>query len=727
MHSFSRNLISVALLTLFSPLAVAAAEDASNSAIAADVASDSGTAADAAADGASDTLAEVVVESRAQKLYRVNQTSVGKMPEDPLNIPQSVQVVNAQMIEDQGARDIRDLYRDVPGISANNYATVTFRGFAQDVSYYDGLRGDPFQTFSVPQLFTIERVEFLKGPSGMLYGPGSPGGAVNYVTRKPSDTFSAQLRGIIGNYSRNGASADVTGPLDSSGIVDGRLGVFYEDYDSYRAHASSRTKVGDGGLKFHLGDTTQLTLQLTDYNQDLPGNRLRGIPVDANGNFLTYRSWNHNEPTDFIRYNGLVTQARLDSAPSEALSFNVAGRWFRYHEFQEYHEPIALKDSDGDGVLDTMTREFRWQKRNVEGLSFGSNLIGHLATGGIRHTVLAGADWDQEDSDSDLKSTRDVPSLSLFDPVYGTTSVADYDLDALTPSLSDTRAIRYGAYLQDQVALGEHFIVVGGLRHDWFKDNDHVDNLESDSDATTSRAGVIYKPQQDISLYVSWADTFEPQDVSDQTSDVGGPFDPITGDQIEGGVKARLLDGRVQGSFATYRIVRKNIVQEDPDLPSVNGVDQLSPIGEVTSKGAELALTADLTRNWVISANYAYNDARITGTVEGQAIDHSVGDRFPNAPHQQAGLWSRYQFAATGTAVALGAQYVSSQLDRSGDRLKPFTVYDATVTQDLGFAEAMLRVVNLFDKYYATSGFTAVKGAYVGDARSVFLELRRQF
>jgi iron complex outermembrane receptor protein len=114
----------------------------------------------------------------------------------------------------------------VPGVSANNYATVTFRGFSQDSSFGDGLRGDPFQTFSVPQLFTIDRVEFLKGPAGMLYGAGSPGGTINYVTKKPSDRFSANVRGIVGGRSRYGGSADVTGPLDKQGILSGRAGIF---------------------------------------------------------------------------------------------------------------------------------------------------------------------------------------------------------------------------------------------------------------------------------------------------------------------------------------------------------------------------------------------------------------------------------------------------------------------------------------------------------------------
>ncbi|MFC0686895.1 TonB-dependent siderophore receptor [Novosphingobium clariflavum] len=667
----------------------------------------------------------IVVTARAQTLYRVTETEVGKIAADPLDVPQSVQVINSDMIEDQGARDIRDLYRNVPGVSANNYATVTYRGFSQDVTYYDGLRGDPFQTFSVPQLFTIDRVEFLKGPAGMLYGAGSPGGTINYVTKKPSDQFAANMRAIVGGRNRYGGSFDVTSPLDKDGVMSARAGLFYEDYDSYRAHASSRTLVADGGLTARISDDTKLTVQVTDYDQDLPGNRLRGIPIDADGNFLTYRSWNHNDPGDFIRYNGLVTQARLDSKLSDAISFNVAGRWFRYNEDQEYHEPVALRDTDGDGVYDTVTREFRKQHRHVEGLSLGANLVGKFTTGVFEHTVLLGGDWYREDSTGQNYATRNVSALSLIDPDYSDSSKPD--LSGVTPSYTDARALRRGVYLQEQLGIGEHVILVGGVRRDWFDDNDYIAGDSASSAATTWRTGAIYKPRRDVSLYVSWSQAFEPQDVSDQSPLAGGPFAAETGNQIEAGIKTDLLNGRIQTTLAAYRIVRRNVLQIDDSQDAVNGVDQLAPIGEVTSKGVEATVTADVTRDWVVSLNYAYNDTRITGTAEGQSIDNSVGDRFPNTPHHQAGFWTRYQVQAIETAFAFGGQYVSDQIDRSGDRLKPFTVFDATISHDFGFAEVKFRIENIFDKYYAVSGFTGAKGAYLGNARSWFVELRRRF
>lgn len=679
---------------------------------------------------AADAADDIIVTGRAQRLYRVEEATIGKVPADPLDIPQSVQVITNQLIEDQGARDVTDLYRNVSGVSFFSYSGVTFRGFRQDEAFYDGLRGNPFTGFSVPQLFNIDRVEFLKGPAGMLYGPGSPGGTINYVTKKPQDEFAANVRGVLGNFDRIGASADVTGPLTEG--VSARAGLFYEDYDSFRVNAASETLIADGGLKFGIADGTALTVQATHYDQNLPGNRLRGVPADDAGNFLTSIRWNPNEATDFLKLDAQVYQARLDSRLSDAISFNLAARYFEYDERQNYHEVRGLLDTNADGRIDTVTREFRDQIRGTEGLSLGGNFIAKARFGGMEHTILLGADGSQEDSTSRSRTARPrnvgpVPNLSLLDPVYGLTSGADYNLSAMPYSLSRSRATRYGVYAQDQIAFGERFILLGGVRKDWFEDENRISGAGFDDSEVTLRFGGIFKPRQDVSIYASWSDTFEPQGIASQDAAVGGPFAPLTGDQIEGGVKTALLSGRIQASAAVYRIKRQNILQVDPSLPPVNGRDQLRPIGEVTAKGFEFDLAADVTPDWVVTFNYGYNNTKITGTAPGQAITNAVGDRFANAPRHKLGLWTRYQIAPIDTAIALGAEHVAERLSLDGQRVKPYTIFDASLIKDFGFVEAMLRIENIFDKTYAASGFIERTGHFPGEPRTVFLEVRKRF
>jgi iron complex outermembrane receptor protein len=674
---------------------------------------------------------EITVTGRAQRLYRVEQTTVGKSAEDPMNIPQAVQVINADLFADQGARDATDIYRNISGVTAFSYAGVTFRGFRQDQSFYDGQRGNPFIGFSVPQLFNIERVEVLKGPAGLFFGPGSPGGIINYVSKTPSDKTG--LRAVItgGTYDRIGISAEATGPVDRQGIVTYRLGGFYESMDPYRRNTQNKSRIGDAGIAIKTNEGGKLTLQATLYDSTYQANRLRGVLVDDRGNFLTSIRWNANEKTDFLRLRSEAYQARYATAIGDRVTFDAGVRYFKATETQQYHEPRGLDPANPDLVR----REFRDQIRPVDGLSFMANLTARVDLLGMEHKFQAGGDWYRETSILRSRILRaGVTSLSLSNPVYGSGAGDAARAASLPFTVTDTRSRRKGAYLQDQIGITDALLLVAGVRYDKFEDGVTTStgttvsgrSRYADNDVTF-RGGAIFKPRKDVSLYASWSQSFEPQAAADQNRDAGGPFAPITGNQLEGGVKTQLFGGRLQANAAAYRILRKNILQVDPTRSPVNGVDALAPIGEVTSKGFEFDLTTDLTPNWVLLANYGYNDTRITGTVPGQAITNAVGDRFANAPKHQLGFWTRYQVPVIKAAFAIGGEHVSRRISLSGQTVKPYTVFDASITKGLGFAELLLRVDNLFDTVYAASGFSAQSGHFPGEPRTFLTELRLRF
>lgn len=666
---------------------------------------------------------QIIVTGRAQRLYRTETTTVGKSAQDPLDVPQALQVINKDLFRDQGARDATDIYRNISGVSFFSYAGVTFRGFRQDQSFYDGMRGNPFIGFSVPQLFNMERVEVLKGPAGLFFGPGSPGGIINYVSKVPDSKTAMRLVATAGTYDRRGISAEATGPIDSDGIATYRLGGFYEAMNPYRLNTKNVSLIGDGAVAIRTNEGGKLTLQATVYDNDLQANRLRGVLTDNAGNFLTDIRWNANEPTDFLHLKSQAYQARYATAMGDAVTFDAGVRHFKATETQQYHEPRGLVA----GSTDLVAREFRDQIRDVDGLSFSANLTARMDLLGMQHKLQAGADWYDETSVLNSRILRaGVTPLSLSNPIY-TNSARDVARAALLPfTVTDSRTKRKGAYLQDQISLTERIMLVGGVRYDKFEDGVVGNRFYRDDDVTL-RTGAIFKPRMDVSVYVSWSQSFEPQSASSQTVDAGGPFAPVTGDQFEGGVKTDLFDGRLQANFAAYRIVRKNILQADPSLPPVNGQDQLRPIGEVTSKGFEVDLSTDITANWVALVNYGYNDTKITGTIGGQAITNAVGDRFANAPKHKLGFWTRYQVPAIDAAVAVGGEYVSRRISLSGQGVKPYTIFDASITKGLGFAELMLRVDNIFNKVYAASGFSAQSGHFPGEPRTFLAELRFGF
>ncbi|OWK29880.1 TonB-dependent siderophore receptor [Sphingomonas mucosissima] len=674
---------------------------------------------------------DIIVTGRAQRLYRAEETTVGKAAEDPLNIPQALQVINSDLFVDQGARDATDIYRNISGVSFFSYAGVTFRGFRQDQSFYDGQRGNPFIGFSVPQLFNIERVEVLKGPAGLFFGPGSPGGIINYVSKTPSD--QAALRTVVtgGNYDRIGISSEATGRIDRDGVVTYRIGGFYESMDPYRRNTQNKSLIGDVGLSIRTNPGGKLTLQATTYDSQLQANRLRGVLVDDAGNFLTSIRWNANERSDFLDLTSTAYQARYATSIGEQVTFDAGARYFKATERQKYHEPRGLSPTNPDLVQ----REFRDQIRPVDGLSFMANATARVDVLGMEHKFQTGADWYDETSVLQSRILRaGVLPLSLSNPAYGRSDTDAARAAALPYTTTDTRTKRYGVYLQDQISVTDALLLVGGVRYDRFEDGvttstaGRVTALSNyrDGDATL-RGGAVFKPRQNVSLYASWSQSFEPQAAASQSTDAGGPFAPVTGNQIEGGVKSDLFNGRVQANAAVYRIVRSNILQADPALPPVNGQDQLRPIGKVTSKGFEFDLATDVTPDWVLLVNYGYNDARITGTVAGQSITNAVGDRFANAPRHKVGFWTRYQVAAIDSAFAFGGEHVSSRTSLSGQRVRPYTIFDASITKRLGFAELLLRVDNIFDRVYAASGFTAQSGHFPGEPRTFLAELRTRF
>lgn len=672
----------------------------------------------------------IVVTGRAQKLYRVDETTSGKMATAPLESSLVITTISEQLIEDQGARDAQDLYRNISSVSFFSYAGVTARGFRQEEIFYDGLRGDPYAGFSVPQLFNIERVEFLKGPAGMLYGPGAPGGLFNYITKKPdTDRLEGEIKAIAGTEDRWGGSAEVNVPLGRGFAARG--GLFYEDRGTFRYNAGSRTLIADGGVSFDPGPI-RVIIQATRYDQELDANRLRGVPVDDNGEFLTSRRWNHNEPGDFLNLQSDVFQGRIEAEPVSGLTLDATIRYNKAVEVQNYHEPRGLFDSNGDGEIDATIREFRDQMREQQTWSMGANAVWATElSSSISNRVLAGFDHfisDQYFQGRSLRGTEVVTPglpdpLSLFDPQYGMSDPATYNQGPFRVTLTD--AERTGFYLLDELTIGR-LILIGGIRRDNFYDN--ADGTVFEDEETTYRAGAVYRVTDEISAFGQYATSFEPQSASSQSPLAGGPFAPTTGDIVEGGIKTALAGGRIQSSLSAYRIRRTNILQIDPRGDAGNdGVDDLIALGEITSKGIDFDIAADVTPNWVVTLAYSYNDTRITGDNGGGGFSNNVGDRFANAPKHQLGFWTRYQFPALGLAAALGGDYVSDRISIDGQPVNAYMIFDASLIYQTGPIRAMLRVDNLFDKTYAASGFIERTGHFPGEPRSIFLEVGYSF
>ena len=679
-------------------------------------------------------IENIQVLGRAQQYYLDTSTRVGtKTDADVMQIPLSVQVLSRQLINDQAARDITDMYRSIAGVSEFSYSGITFRGFRDDGNvFYDGVRGDPFSGFGVPQLFNVERVEVLKGPAASLYGGGEPGGMINYVSRKPVFTDQQEVKLTVGNYSLGGASFDSTGSL--SDTLAYRFGAFYEAQDSFRYNADAENIELAGGLTYLISDNTTLTTTYDFIKQNLGGNRLRGVPVDDAGNFLVSRRYNANEAGDFQNLEALVLQANVVHHFTDSLKVNTTLRYLNNEREQAYHESREWVDVNLDGVADindqTIKREYRAQYRANDEVSLTVDFTYDFVLAGLQHNLLFGGDMHDVDTDYDYYRARyeadGVANLNIFSLNYGLTDPATYNLtNQNRDGLTRTRS---SLYVQDTLALAPQWSLMIGARWDYF-DEQSKENSGAYTDSNVSpRVGLSYFASADSTVYINHSQSFNPVDTQDQEEAGIVSLAPETGEQIELGIKQSWLDGALMTTLAYYQIDKENLVMANPAF--IDGENNASEpalinFGKVESEGAEFTLVGDLTAALSVTANYAYNE---TVVAEGDAGNtFGVGERFANAPKHQAGIWTRYAFSSLHSAVALGADYVSEQRSLDNQKVKSYVVWDASWTTQWQQWTLQLNIKNLFDKHYAVSGFSRRNGHFPGEPREVVAEASYRF
>ena len=682
----------------------------------------------------SEDIEHLEVTGRAQQFYLDTRTKLGtKTDADLLDIPMSAQVLTAQLISDQAARDITDLYRSIAGVSEYSYSGVTFRGFRDDNNvFYDGVRGDPYSGFSVPDLFNVDRVEVLKGPAAALYGGGEPGGMINYVTKKPTFNESAEINLTLGNYDLHGISGEATGALTDTTAY--RLGGFYEAQDSFRNNADMENIELAGGLLHDFSDDTRLTTTFDYIVQNLGGHRLRGVPTDDNGNFLVDRTYNANEKSDYQDLEAWVVQSQLEHVFSDAFSVNSTLRLMTNERDQAYHESRSWVDVNGDGEAniddETIRREYRDQYRANDEVSLTTDFVYDFSVAGIQHQLLFGGDYHYIDTDYEYLRARyeadGVGNLNIFNLNYGETDPDSYNLT--DQNRDGIRRNRQGLYVQDMLQLDDKWTLMLGARFDHFEERDKESGFEYGDQDVSYRAGISFKPLDSMSFYANYSESFNPVDATDQADASVTDLEPVTGDSIEVGVKNEWLGGSIMTTLAVYHINKENLVASNPNFIEDENEDTESALinfGKVESDGVEFTLVGDVTDELSITANYAYND---TIVVDGSSSNtFGAGDRFVNAPRHQAGLWGRYAIHSINSSMALGVNYVSEQISSDAQKVKAFTVFDASWTTKWDNILFSLNVNNLFDKEYAVSGFSERNGHFPGQPREIIAQLKYNF
>jgi iron complex outermembrane recepter protein len=657
---------------------------------------------------------EIIATGEQDTGYRVPNATTATKTDTPLrDIPQSIQVVPRQVIEDQGSTRISDITRNVSGVNTTTGPSgvgefFTIRGFTGNEfgsgnEFRNGFRSLGLGSFNTSNL---ERVEVLKGPASVLYGQIEPGGIINFVTKQPLDRpyYSGDLE--IGSFNFYKPSLDISGPLTEDKRLLYRLNLGYENSGSFVDFVDREIFQISPSLSYSIGDNTKITLSYEYLSE--AGTNNPGLP---------------RNPIAFTLPRHLFLGEPDDTVDSESQSLTVglehrfSKNWELRSRFAWQSESFKRNAFRIDRRLEQDGRTLgRFLQVDIEDLansySIQTDLIGKFKTGSIEHQLLFGIEWVNF-SDLDATGFAAVDSINIFNPVYGASRPTLFDdgADRFT-----TRSNTIGLYFQDQVTVLPNLKILVGGRYEFIdqtssvQDADGITEVGSPSkesffnQAFSPRIGIVYQPIKPVSLYASYSTSFVPNNTLTSTGEL---IEPTQGKQFEIGVKAEILDGKLAATLAAYQITKTNVLTTDPDNP-----DFSIPIGKTRSRGIEFDIAGKPLPGWNIIGSLFFNDSVVTVGDEFSP----VGDTLIDAPKSGASLWTTYEIQSgdlKGLGFGGGLFYlgeVEAELPNSFV-LPSYVRADATIFYRRDNWKIGLNFKNLFNtRYYTNQGAAIYPG-----------------
>ena len=655
-----------------------------------------------AADEADDAAAPdaIVVTGERQGYALEDGSTATKTPTAWIDTPQTITALSRDQLDDQAVQQLGDALRYVPGVvlgqGEGHRDQVTLRGQNTTADFFlDGLRDD---TQYYRPLYNVDRVEVLKGANAMIFGRGGGGGVINRVSK---------VAGLDSAFVHGAASADSFGAFDLAADLNqpfgaafaGRVNAIYQELDNHRQVFEGRFIGISPTLTAGLGESARLTLAYT-YDDDKRVTD-RGVPALAGRPIRGFRdTFFGQEGFNRSRVKAHHVRARIDAELGDALTANATALFTDSDKFYAnvYARGATATTAELEGYADGTERQ------NFIGQA---NLIWTGATGPIGHTLLVGGEIADQDSDNNRRNVLFAGGTN--GGLRVTVPLAERIIvpaTSLTPIIrnSESRLSVRSVYVQDQVALGEHFEVVAGVRYDDFEIRtlNLINNFRAErSDGKWSpRIGVIGKPMANLSLYASYAKSFLPQ-AGDQflvLDATAATLAPEVFENLEAGVKWEPRDGLAL-SAAVFQLDRDNTRAPDPNNPAL-----VVQTGKTRTKGFEAQLAGQITPDWQASLGYANQEGEIRSTTSAAP----AGRKLAQLPRHQVTAWTRYDFTpALGLGLGLVHQSKSFATISNAVTLPSFTRVDAAAFWTVNpRVSVQLNVENLFDERYFPSAHT---------------------
>ncbi len=683
-------------------------------------------------------LDTLTIQGQQETGYVPRYTGTATKTDTPIfETPQSISVITESRLEELDVDSLGESLRYTPGIQGEpfgfepRFTFLRIRGFdaTQTGLYRNGmqLRNPNFAGAYSLEPYGAERIEVLRGPASVLYGAGSPGGLVNFVTKRPTSERIREVGLEVGTYDRYQGKFDFAGKIDDYGAFTYRLTGLYRESDTHVDFVKDDRLFLAPALTWRLSSMTDVTF-LGHFQQD-DTNSSQAIP--AAGAFR----FNPNGSIPVSRYTGEPTVDKYERSDySMGYEFNhMFNDSLRFKQKLSYYgnelNDITVYANSLAADQRTINRAIFNTFGDIDGLTLDNHIQLKANTGSIEHTLLLGVDYQKIDVSQITQFGQlgfpagypGVPTLDVFNPVYGVAVT-------MPPTFGDTELEQeqVGIYFQDQIRFLDKWLLTAGGRYD-DASSKTINNLantttrQDDSEFTT-RVGLTYVSDIGLAPYFSYTESFLPSAGTDVN---GNPFEPETGQQYEVGIKFQPNGYNSYATVAVFELTRENYVETDP------GTFLPVQTGEARSRGLELEGVANLENGLSFIASYTYVDVDI----QESATVAEIGETPTQTPEHFASLWVDYAFPQSflqGLNLGGGVRYIGSSYGNIPNTLKSpaETVFDAAARYAISDnLDLRLNVKNLLDEKQIASTYvrSGTEFATFGPERTVVGSLVYRF
>ena len=615
------------------------------------------------------------------KDYSAKNTATGIKTDTPLKeIPQSISVVGAEQIRDQGAHTLQETLRYLPGVIADGYGfdgrtDSSFIRGTEAAEYLDGLKRTfnyYIYNYRIDPYF-MERIEVLRGPASVLYGQAPVGGILNAVSKRPQAEQGGEITVEYGTFDFKQVKFDMTGPVTSDGKWSYRLTGAARDAETQVDYVDDDRLALQPAITYRPDGNTSITL-LGHFQKDRTGSAAQFFPhvgtifPNVSGNYISQDRFG-GEPSDHYDTDAASGTLLVEHKFNSVFKLQHSMRYSDIHnDYRSSYPGFFAGDYYGtppvpnydDPQQTTMQRIKSISIADTQIFNTDTNLEAKFSTGILTHKVLGGLDYANFRASSSYGDALNTTPFNVYNPVYGQPeNLIGYDCDFVAPQPvadvivcpnADQEVTQTGLYIQDQMRLG-NWIAVVGARQDWLENGSEGSPTQKD-DALTYRAGLMYEFASGLTPYVSYAESFVPVV---GTTFGGGTFDPQQGRMYELGFKYQPTGYNFAINGAVYDIAENNRLASDPAhiFFSVQ-------TGEVSIRGFEIEATGRVTENLKIIAGYSYTDAQYTG---GDQAGFSV----ESVPRHLASLWGIYEFHQACSTAGRSAPARATSAHRGTD------------------------------------------------------------